>query len=352
MPQFKKSLDFKFLKTIHTLFKKKNWDNALELLKEKLESDIFWDDKSIIYLYLTIAYAFYLKEDYHRSKRYLQDNLLEEFPSNGEGLLFAAFFFLLEDKKPQAIALYTQILNNPNYHKKSQKILNKLKESSNENLAINNPSFFYQHQFFLDKKWDYSFFFWGIILLSLGVGIYYGVEKNWFITGLEKIQKTFTERNLEEENIPSPFNYYFKEMKKAIADKDINQAIILYNQALNLSPNVAIQEKFRILKNFIANPEIELITLGIPFAALKENPLFYQGIFLQITGKLQSKKGSQYTFRSKQYPQYRFIITFSKDQKIVKKNTYQVFFQFENLEKNQLSGKGIGLRYINNKVQP
>ena len=175
----KKSLEFGFLKLVHKFFNKKEIDKAIELLQQKLDDEKEnWDDSSIVYLYLTLAYAFYLKEDFKKSKHHLNYNLLREFPENSQGLFFLAFYFLLENDKPQAITLYTKLLKNPACFKRSQKILNKLKTFEKKNFAIENPSFFYKHQFFFHKKSNFNSVVFGNFFVSCLFYCFLSVSKH------------------------------------------------------------------------------------------------------------------------------------------------------------------------------
>ncbi len=345
----KKFLEFKFLKLIHKFFKKGEIDKAIELLKQKLlleEGD--WDDSSIIYLYLTLAYGFYLKEDFEKSKRYLTFNLLKEFPENGQGLFFLAFYHLLENDKPQAITLYTKLLKNPACFKKSQEILNKLKDSE-KNFVLENPAFFYKHQFFLGKRNNFTKIGLGTFFLFLSLAIFYNFDNIKEVT-LDLKAKFSPE--LEETPLPEPFNHYFNEMKRAIAENKINEAIVLFNQALFFSPDLVVREKFEILREFVVKPELKFISDQIPWEKIKKNPSFYENTFFKIVGKFQYKK-KNYHFKSLKYPAYEFTISLPENVGFLdKRNTYQVFFQFSEIKGDQLFGKGIGIDYINTTVSP
>ena len=102
-------------------------------------------------------------------------------------------------------------------------------------------------------------------------------------------EKFFAEK-LTEESLPEPFSYYFAEMEKSISEKKINQAMVLFNQALFFSPDLVVKGKFEILKSFITNPELRLIPDDIPFKEIKKNPYLYEGTFFKIVAKFQYKK--------------------------------------------------------------
>ncbi len=349
MPSLKTSLESSFTKSIYRLFKKKKWDLAIDNINEKLgDTKIDWDDQSIIYMYLTVAYAYFLKEDFARTKNHLNFFLLKEFPNNGAGTLFLAYLHLLENDKPAAINLYTKLLKNPPYFRKAKKILNFLKKSNHNNFANYRPRFFYQHNFSL----NHSDFFIKLFLITFVLS--WVVVLTFYSTN--ELRKELSQEKESEAQqsgeltppLPPPFAGFYQDMEIAIKERKINDAIIIYNQALNHDPNLGIEERFNILKSFLPTPEFSDLDFVKNLKPLKDNPTFYQGVYLKFIAEYQFTRNNSDHFTLVQHRGYSLIIPSDARYSLGRKQKYQVIIRLNKVNpQQQVLGEKVRINFIN-----
>ena len=130
---------------IDWLLTKKKWIKALEEIKEKdgAIDNALSTDQGLLFRELRIAYIYLRMGDRKRCEHYV-DNILKDNETEPEAVLLKGYLLLLEERKDEAIHLYSNLLSLKEYQSKIKRILSSLKGNTHVlNLTMKKPLGFF-----------------------------------------------------------------------------------------------------------------------------------------------------------------------------------------------------------------